>query len=81
MGAGHGDAGAQAHELRQHLGPGNDRNAPLPGGQHFRIVGGHGRGFDHHVGVAQVVPAMADGDGGPEAAQAADGLTHGQIRA
>ena len=63
VGAGNGDARAQAHEFRQHFGPGNDRNAAFPGRHHFRVVFAHGRGFHQHVGLSEVfriVPARGD---------------------
>ena len=65
----HRDARAQTHELGQHFRAGNDGNAAFPGGLHFGIVVGHGRGAHHHLRVAEVFGGMAEMDDGPEAAQ------------
>ena len=56
---GNGDALAEAHNLRQHHGARNHRNACLAGSQHFRIVRLDGGGGNHHVHALDVLCRMA----------------------
>ena len=64
MGAGDGDAVFHAHQLRQHLGPRDDRDHFLPGGKHFDVVGFHRARGHHHLAVLHVVRFMLEVDAG-----------------
>jgi len=57
--AGNGDALAEAHNLRQHHGARNYRNACLAGSQHFRIIRLDGGGGNHHVHAFDMLCRMA----------------------
>ena len=52
--AGDGDSFAQLHQLGQHLGPGNHRDAARARGGHFGIGRPHGGRIDDTLGVADV---------------------------
>ena len=56
---GNGDALAEAHNLRQHHGARNHRDACLAGGQHFRIIRLDGGGGNHHVHALDMFRRMA----------------------
>ena len=73
---GNGHALAQAHQLGQHLGTGDDGDIAAARFHHFGVVLGDGRGFDQHLHVAHVLGRMAHGDAGPKTAQMLD---HGRI--
>ena len=78
---GNGNAGAQAHELGEHLGAGDDRN-PLPArGDHLGVVFAHRARLDEHVDVAHVLGGMADMDVRAEPAQPPHDGTVRHIRA
>jgi hypothetical protein len=50
----------EPHQLSQHLGAADDRDAPLIGAIDFRIAALDGRGGDHHGGIAQILRLVAD---------------------
>jgi hypothetical protein len=59
VGAGDGDAIAKAHELGEHLGALDHRNAPPLRFEHLRVVARHGAGHDDHVRALEVRRAVA----------------------
>ena len=81
MRAGHRDGRLEPHQLGQHLGAADDRNAPLIGRGDLGIVLlDRGRGH-HHRGVAEIVGAVADRDRDAALAQALDDIAFGDVRA
>ena len=60
MGTGDGDTLLEAHQLGQHLGPGNHRHMALAGRDDLRIVGLDGGRHDDGVGLGDVFSGMAD---------------------
>ena len=60
MGARHGDALAQAHQLGQHHRARHHRYPARPRGQHFRIIRPHGGGHHHRIGIGQMLFRVAD---------------------
>ena len=66
VGAGDGDSLLQAHDLAEHLGPADDRDAPRPGGGDLGVRLGHGRGDDEQVRVFDVRRVVPDRDLRPE---------------
>ena len=63
VGAGDGDAGAQPHDLGQHLGAAHQRKAQGAGGVELDIAGLDRGGINHGMGVLEIVGAVADRDG------------------
>ena len=60
VGAGHRDAGLEAHELGQHLGAAHDRQALLAGDDQFRVVALDGGGDHHDLGILHVLGLVPD---------------------
>ena len=54
VGAGDGDREPHAHQLREHLGAWNDRDAPSRGLSDLGVRGPHGGRHHHDVGVADI---------------------------
>jgi hypothetical protein len=81
VGAGDGDAVFHAHQLGQHLCPGDDRDHPLPGLENLRVVLLNGRGGDHHINMRQVLAGMADVDLAADGCQALRGIRLAQVGA
>ncbi len=60
VGAGDGDGLAEAHQLGQHLGAPHGRQQPLARRDQFGIVLLDRGGNDHHLGIAEILGAVAD---------------------
>ena len=75
------DTEAEAHELSQHLGARDDRNAYLLRGAYFRVVIGDGGRTHQHIAVSHCGSIVADGDAHTEAAQAPDRRVLRHVRA
>jgi hypothetical protein len=74
VGAGHGDAVLQAHQLGQHLGAGDGRHLSLPGRLDLDVAGGDGRGVHEHVDALHVLGLVSDDDLGAQPLQTLDRL-------
>ena len=70
MAAGHRDPVLETHQLGQHLGAGDRRDAPLPGLVDLDVVGRDGRRVHDHVGGVDVRGIVPDVDLGPELLEA-----------
>src|SRR5690606_37314561 len=77
---GDGDSPLQTHEFRQHECTGNHWNTGCPGGKHFRIVRGHGRGNDNSAHAFDVFGAVTNQHLGPKGFQTASDGRSLQIR-
>ncbi len=69
VGAGDGDRVFQPHQLGQHLGALDQRDAPLLGGHQLGIVRLDGGRIDHRGGALDVGAVLADEDPGPQLLQ------------
>ncbi len=81
MGAGDGDAALQPHQLGQHLGPADHRQAQLARGEKLGIVA-LDRGRDHDdLGLAEILRLVADEGGDALVGEALDVGAVGGVRA
>ena len=81
MRAGNGDALPEAHELGQHFGSRNDRDAAPAGFDDLGVVVADGRGLHEHVLVVDVFREMADVHVGAQALEMADRRRIGDVGA
>ena len=75
------DAAPQAHQFSEHHRAWHDGNAELAGGDHFRVVGLHGRGNNHGIRTTDVLFVVSEKNAGPELLQALGDGRAGNVRA
>ncbi len=76
-----GDGGLEAHDLSQHFGPAHHRQRPRPCRHQFGIILLDRRRHHDHLGLAQIIAALANFHGDPHVAQALHIGVGGHVRA